>query len=277
MDGGVVAILLLGFGLGLIHALDADHVMAVTALASLRPRLSHCVGFALRWGLGHSATLLVLGGSALALGVALPPSLSEIVERMVGVVMIGLGAWVATDLLRRRGHIHFHRHAGLLPHAHWHTHARPRPDAHRDAEGPSAPDGDRHGEGRSALRGHADSHREGRAALHGHADSHGERRAGLHGHDHGAIMVGALHGAAGSAPLLALLPAVAQESALVGIAYLLVFGLGLVLAMLLFSGVLGGVAARLARTRHAGAIEALRGVTALGSIAAGVALLAGVY
>jgi sulfite exporter TauE/SafE len=90
-------------------------------------------------------------------------------------------------------------------------------------------------------------------------------------------MVGALHGAAGSAPLIALLPAVAQESALVGIAYLLVFGLGLVVAMLLFSGVLGGVAARLARTRHAGAIEVLRGATALGSIAAGVALLAGVY
>jgi sulfite exporter TauE/SafE len=88
--------------------------------------------------------------------------------------------------------------------------------------------------------------------------------------------VGALHGAAGSAPLLALLPAVAQESALVGIAYLLVFGLGLVVAMLLFSGVLGGVASSLARSRHAGAIELLRGATALGSVAVGVGLLVGV-
>ena len=95
MDGGIVAVLLLGFGLGLVHALDADHVMAVSALASLRPRLSQCFGFALRWGLGHGATLLLLGGSALVLGVALPPSLAEGVERIVGVVMVALGAWVA--------------------------------------------------------------------------------------------------------------------------------------------------------------------------------------
>jgi nickel/cobalt exporter len=235
MDGGVVAVLLLGFGLGLVHALDADHVMAVSALASVRPRLSSCFGFALRWALGHSATLLLLGGSALVLGVALPPALSEIVERVIGAMMIGLGAWVAIDLLRRRGHIHFHRHAGLLPHAHWHTH------------------------------GHARTHR------------HDEGRSALHGHEHGAVLVGALHGAAGSAPLLALLPAVAQQSALVGIAYLSVFALGVVVAMLIFSGVLGGVAARLGRTRHAGAIELLRGVTGLGSIAVGAALLAGVY
>jgi nickel/cobalt exporter len=249
MDGGVVAVLLLGFGLGLVHALDADHVMAVSALASVRPRLSSCFGFALRWALGHSATLLLLGGSALVLGVALPPALSEIVERVIGAMMMGLGAWVAIDLLRRRGHIHFHRHAGLLPHAHWHTH------------------------------GHARTHRhdEGRSGFHGLANPDGEGHPALHGHEHGAVLVGALHGAAGSAPLLALLPAVAQQSALVGIAYLLVFALGVVVAMLIFSGVLGGVAARLGRTRHAGAIELLRGVTCLGSIAVGAALLAGVY
>jgi len=249
MDDGVVAVLFLGFGLGLVHALDADHVMAVSALASVRPRLSHCFGFALRWALGHSAMLLLLGGSALALGVALPPSLCEIAERVVGAVMLGLGAWVGIDLLRRRGHIHFHRHAGLLPHAHWHTHgyAPPHPGS------------------------------EGRSGLHGYADPDCARRSGLHGHEHGAVLVGALHGAAGSAPLLAVLPAVAQQSALVGIAYLLVFALGLVLAMLLFSGVLGGVAARLAHTRHAGAGELLRGVSSLGSIVVGVALLAGIY
>ncbi|MBW2274465.1 MAG: sulfite exporter TauE/SafE family protein [Deltaproteobacteria bacterium] len=247
MDGGIVAILFLGFGLGLVHALDADHVMAVTALASLRPRFSQSLGFALRWGFGHSVTLLVLGGMALTLGVALPPSLTEIVENIVGAVMIGLGVWVATDLLRRRGHIHFHRHAGLLPHAHWHSHPRPLADSHTQVES------------------------------HAQVEPHAEDRVGLHGHDHGAVMVGALHGAAGSAPLLALLPAVAQESALIGIAYLLTFGAGLVFAMLLFSGVLGGVVSRLAHTRNTGAIELLRGATSLGSVAVGVALLAGVY
>ena len=89
-------------------------------------------------------------------------------------------------------------------------------------------------------------------------------------------MVGALHGMAGSAPLLLLLPLGQMNSPLQGISYLIFFCLGVVVAMLLFGGVLGLIFLRFAK---AGArwVNGLRAVAGAGSIAYGGYLLSGTW
>lgn len=207
-----------GFALGLAHALDADHVLAVSTLAGRRAGWRQSVGHGLRWGLGHGFALLVLAAIVLAMGRSLPEAFSRVAERLVGVVLVGLGVWVLWDLRRRRVHLHFHEHDGLPSHAHWHTHSRADPDHHR--------------------------------------------------HPHGAVLVGVLHGAAGSAPILALLPlskAVSWGGALL---YLASFSLGVLTAMLVFSGLLGIGLGRLRARSDAWTAVARAGVAFL-SIAAG--------
>lgn len=225
-DAGLLGLLGLGFGLGLVHALDADHVMAVSALASTRPGVRECLRFALRWALGHGGTLLLVGGTAFALGLAIPEALARDAELAVGIVMIGLGAWVLRDALRRRAHLHFHHHDGVPVHAHWHTHA-PR----------------------------------------------GAHASDAHRHGHAAVLVGALHGTAGSAPMLALLPAVAEGSAGLGLAYLVAFSAGVLVAMLVFGGLFGALLRRVVRSARLWPFRLVRAGTAFGCMAVGVYLL----
>jgi cytochrome c biogenesis protein CcdA len=83
------------------------------------------------------------------------------------------------------------------------------------------------------------------------------------------MMVGALHGLAGSAPILAVLP-VAARSPLLGLAYLLIFALGVALAMAAVSGLLGHLTGGLSRRRHATGLRALRAFSGAGSMALGL-------
>lgn len=229
VDGGLLGVLSVGFGLGLLHALDADHIAAVSGLTSTRPGPRAGWAFCLRWSMGHGLMLLAIGGAVLLAGMAIPQEMSAYAEGLVGLVLLGIGAWVAIDLLRSRVHIHFHQHDGLPNHAHWH--------AHNDA----------------ASRHH--------------------RRAG-HAHRHGAVLVGALHGLAGSAPLLALLPLASAGAPWVGLAYIGCFSVGVLVAMLLFGGVLGGLFGWLARWGER-AVRLLRTGVATGSMGLGLYLLAG--
>lgn len=120
--GGLAA----AFALGLVHALDADHVMALSVLATRGRSAADGLRAGLRWSLGHGVVVLVLGVAVLALGSALPAWLGSGAERVVGLVMIALGVRVWIELLRRRAHLHFHAHDDLPPHAHWHAHSRVR-------------------------------------------------------------------------------------------------------------------------------------------------------
>ncbi len=214
--------LVLALVLGLVHAFDADHVMALSVLASDPDRRRGGTRTGLRWSLGHGGVLLASGAVLFAFGWVLPESGQALAERAVGGVMIALGLGVFWRLGRGEAHLHFHRHDGLPPHAHWHAHARrsphPAPDAHQ--------------------------------------------------HEHTASLVGALHGLAGSAPVLALLPASAR-SPLAGLAFLLLFSLGVGLAMALASGLLGTLVSRLARHQQLRALQGLRAASGVGSIAIG--------
>ena len=184
------SVLLLGFLIGMQHALEADHVAAVATIATRGGSVGRIVRQGAAWGLGHSVTLLVVGAAVLSFDSAVPESLARILEFAVGVMLLLLGLGVLRRVLRQRVHFHRHRHGDGIVHAHAHSHA-------------------------------------------------GERRPHdprLHRHDHPrglplrALLIGMMHGMAGSAALLVLALA-AVQSALTGLLYIAIFGFGSIIGM----------------------------------------------
>jgi hypothetical protein len=181
-------ILGLGFLLGMQHALEADHIAAVSSIAARRSHVADIVKHGLTWGLGHTLTLFVFAGAAILLGRAIPDSVAQPLETAVGVMLIGLGTHVLWRLRRDRVHFHQHGHGDGTVHFHAYSHA-----------GETAP--------------HV------RAA---------------HAHDHGfrwrTLLVGLMHGMAGSAALLVLTVTQASSPA-AGLGYIALFGVGSMIGM----------------------------------------------
>lgn len=181
-------ILGLGFLLGMQHALEADHIAAVSSIASRRSEVTDIVKHGLTWGLGHTLTLFAFAGAAILLGHAIPAHLSRPLETAVGLMLVGLGAHVLWRLWRDRVHFHRHHHRDGTVHFHAHSHA-----------GETVP--------------HV-------KAAHAHA----------HGFRWRTLLVGLMHGMAGSAALLVL--AVTQaSSAVAGLGYVALFGIGSMIGM----------------------------------------------
>ncbi|HEX8363045.1 MAG TPA: hypothetical protein VF613_23175 [Longimicrobium sp.] len=114
--------LLTAVSLGFLHALEPDHMAAVTTFVSRRPRPLEAVGFGLRWGLGHSAAILVVGSVLIALGIRLPEPVVSGLEFGVGTMLLGLGVWLLWSVMhgeahaiadREHGHPHDHRGGSL--------------------------------------------------------------------------------------------------------------------------------------------------------------------
>jgi high-affinity nickel permease len=108
--GSLGSLLLLGLALGMRHATDADHVVAVSAIAARERSARSAVWVGLSWGLGHALTLLVVGGAILLLGIAVPPRLGLGLELVVAAVLIALGF---SNLGRFTPHGHEHCATGL--------------------------------------------------------------------------------------------------------------------------------------------------------------------
>ncbi len=83
--------LLVGAVVGFRHASDADHVVAVGAIASRERSLGAALGVGASWGIGHALTLLVVGGAILAFGVVVPPRVGLFLELGVAVMLMLLG------------------------------------------------------------------------------------------------------------------------------------------------------------------------------------------
>jgi len=181
-------ILGLGFLLGMQHALEADHIAAVSSIATRRSHVTDIVKHGLTWGLGHTLTLFAFAGAAILLGRAIPETIARPMETAVGAMLIGLGAHVLWRLWRNRVHFHKHDHGDGTVHFHAHSHA-----------GETAP----------------------------HVRT-------AHAHEHGfrwrTLLVGLMHGMAGSAALLVLAVSQASSSA-VGLAYVALFGIGSMIGM----------------------------------------------
>ena len=201
-------ILFLGFLIGMTHALEVDHLAAVGAMAAGRKNSKK--GLALRgavWGLGHTFTLFAISVAVLLLGFKLTDQIAAALEFAVGVMLLVLGVGVLWRMRKKRVHFHVHSHGDGKQHLHAHSHE---------------PTNDRHAR---------DPHR------HKHPERFPLR----------ALGIGFLHGAAGSAGLLALVVAATQEP-LLAIAYVALFGFGSIAGMALLSVViawpLGQVEAR---------------------------------
>ncbi|MGD8566598.1 MAG: sulfite exporter TauE/SafE family protein [Gammaproteobacteria bacterium] len=224
----IVGLISLAFGLGMVHALDADHIVAVSSLAGTRVNRRDTMGFCIRWALGHGLSLLLIGSCVFLLGMAIPQELSHYAETMVGAVLITIGLMLCRQLIRQNAHLHVHHHDGLPPHAHWHTHDQHQTDHHRDR----------------------------------------------HRHRHTAVLVGLVHGTAGSAPLLVLIPLAKIGTPWMGMLYLTTFSIGVMITMLIFGGVLGSVYQWL--SRHGPAfIKTAKALIATVSMGYGSYLLAG--
>jgi hypothetical protein len=227
-------ILGLGFLLGMQHALEADHIAAVSSIAARRSHVGDIVKHGLTWGLGHTLTLFAFAGAAILLGHAIPEHLARPLETAVGIMLVGLGAHVLWRLWRDRVHFHAHGHGDGTVHIHAHSHTQSA------AQNPV-----------NATVPHART---------------------THQHPHGfrwrTLLVGLMHGMAGSAALLVLTVSQASSPA-VGLAYVALFGIGSMIGMGALSTVIAvplAVSARWLTWANSG----LQGAVGIVTIAIGV-------
>jgi hypothetical protein len=87
----LLSIVALGFLLGLRHATDADHVVAVTTIVSRQRSAVGAAAIGALWGVGHTVTIVAVGGAIILLKLAVPPRLGLAAEFLVGIMLIGLG------------------------------------------------------------------------------------------------------------------------------------------------------------------------------------------
>lgn len=207
MDLTFGGILLLGLVIGLQHALEADHVAAVSSIASGETTLRRIVAHGALWGLGHTITLGIVAGTAIYIGAAIDDVVAGWLEFAVGVMLVALGGQVVWRLIRERVHFHVHRHDDGTAHLHAHSHA-----------------GDKVPHSQNA-----------------HAHEHAERLPWR------TLVVGLMHGMAGSAALV-VLTATAVSDPLVGIGYVVLFGLGSIVGMAALSMVIAVPLGYTART-----------------------------
>jgi hypothetical protein len=118
---------------GLVHVWSGpDHLAAVAPLSMDRTRRAWAVG--VRWGAGHSAGVLLIGVLSLCFRQVLPlNAVSSVAERLVGILLIGIGIWGIRKAFSQRVHSHPHTH-GSDSHAHFHLHGAAT--VHRPEEAP---------------------------------------------------------------------------------------------------------------------------------------------
>jgi hypothetical protein len=231
----------LGFLLGLQHASDADHLVAVATILSRERRFAIGAAIGMIWGLGHALTLTLAGAILVGLNARLPSSLATAGELVVAAMIMVLGALRLGDALRG---------LGTASSAHLLT------------------DHD-HG-GREALHSHAHAHG---TRWHHHPHVHPSRHllAALEGARTWtairAATVGAVHGLAGTAAV-SLLVLSTITSTLGAVVYLVVFAVGTLIGMTALTALLAwpvSLALRVRRVHRALAVGSGLGAIAFGA------------
>lgn len=103
-DGSVISllsVLALGFFLGMRHATDADHVVAVTTIVTRERTPGAAMAVGALWGIGHTLTILVVGGAIVVFGIVVPPKLGMSMEMSVAAMLIVLGLYNLTTAARQ--------------------------------------------------------------------------------------------------------------------------------------------------------------------------------
>ncbi|WP_082837040.1 hypothetical protein [Labrenzia sp. OB1] len=118
-----LTVLPLGFMIGMAHALEADHLAAVTALHSQASRRTAMVRRGAIWGVGHTLSIFGVCLAVFLIGLSISTRMEAALEFTVSVMIIALALHVLWRLKRDRIHVHAHSHDGTR-HIHVHSHAR---------------------------------------------------------------------------------------------------------------------------------------------------------
>ena len=212
---GLLSIIALGFFLGMRHATDPDHVIAVTTIVSRYRKISHAALIGAFWGLGHTLTILLVGSGIILFGWVIPARIGLSMEFSVGLMLVLLGVLNLTGMLQwitnnfspsvtisGMAHSHPHTHGDYI-HTHPHQH---EPEAHPHAS-------------EETPLSWFDRHF-GRLGLYQVVRP---------------LVVGLVHGLAGSAAV-ALLVLTTIRNPKWAVLYLLIFGVGTVAGMMLITG-----------------------------------------
>jgi Cytochrome C biogenesis protein transmembrane region len=242
----LAAIILLGFVLGMRHATDPDHVIAVTTIVSRQRSVGGAALIGAFWGVGHTITIMAVGAGIILFNLVIPTHLGLAMELAVGVMLVLLGVLNLTGVTTRLterftpavsgGHSHPHAHGDYI-HSHVHGH-EPGRHGHDDDATPLARLDRRFG----SVSG----------------------RFGLY-HMLRPLIVGIVHGLAGSAAVALLVLATVHNPSW-AIAYLLVFGVGTIAGMMLITAAIAVPYAYTGRrfVRLNGALAAASGLISVG-------------
>jgi high-affinity nickel-transport protein len=233
----LLSLLAVGFFLGVRHATDADHVVAIATIVTRERRLSAAAAIGVLWGVGHGLTVAVVGCAIILFGVVIPPRVGLAMEFAVGIMLVILGVFTLAAVARQaREALALHLLHGQDASAHGANAGGQAPHAH------SAPNQEH---GHSHVHTHGDyvhSHEHGHShGGHGHAE-HSTPQAWLDRHFGRLtlyqalrpVIVGVVHGLAGSAAV-GLLALAAVRDPFWGLVYLFVFGLGTIIGMMLIT------------------------------------------
>jgi sulfite exporter TauE/SafE len=222
------SVLVFGFVLGLKHAVEADHLAAISTIVSERKSLlsSSLVGGL--WGIGHTISLLIVGLAVIFFQFQISAGTARALEFCVGIMLVALGV-NALRKLRRGGRLHLHVHQhGARTHVHPHIHD-------------GSPERDPH--------------------------THHGLRVGAR-----PLLVGMVHGLAGSASLMLLVLSTISSSPLVELLFIAIFGVGSIGGMMLMSALVG-LPIYLTAKRFKRAHLALNGLAGLFSLSFGLFMI----
>ena len=231
----MLSFFILALLVGMSHALEADHVAAVSSMAARETSVRAIVRTGAAWGLGHTITLMSVAGGAVALGLAISNGVAGWLEFGVGAMLVGLGGHIVYRLVRERVHFHIHRHDHGGAHLHAHSHA---------GEAAAAHDPKRHEHEHKGLLGAFPLR---------------------------SLAIGMMHGMAGSAALFVLSASSAPTPTL-GLGYVALFGLGSIIGMASLSAVIA-VPLALSAKFLTWANRALQGTTGFATLGLGAFIM----
>ncbi len=191
MSISFMQIILIGFILGLKHALEPDHLIAVSTIASKSKSIWRSSLAGMFWGIGHTSTIFIIGIVFIAIKGEVPTILAKSLEFIVGLMLVYLGISNIYTYRKNKIHVHTHEHNNE---AHTHFHLKEETHEHQSNELKA-----------SYMK---------------------------------SLFIGFIHGLAGSAAMI-ILTISTVSSLLEGALYIVIFGIGTTLSMLLFTTIIG--------------------------------------
>src|SRR5262249_50612562 len=207
------SIIAIGFFLGMRHATDPDHVIAVTTIVSRQNKIGRAALTGIVWGLGHTLTILAVGSGLIVFGLVIPARIGLSMEFSVALMLVILGTMNVVAFFRSARSVAKIQGSAATIHSHHHSHGdyvHTHPHGHGPESHPHAPD--------KTPVARMDR-------WFGKVGIYRQLRP---------LLIGIVHGLAGSAAVALLVLTTIRDTRW-AVAYLLVFGVGTVAGMMLIT------------------------------------------